>query len=346
MTAVMGHKVGFLYVERGRFLSKPVFSWWKENDVQCGLLRSWYFPKVATLTGMWERCYRNLYNKYVAEYGIPDLIHAHGYVAGMAARALSHRTHIPYLVTEHNTSIPAGIVRWYHAPEMRRAYRDAAALIAVSSFLNQAMLRWTLRSDIHVIYNPVDFHKFTMHGHKSDHTHLQLISIGALDPRKNQGLLLDALSRLDKSLDIRLDVIGSGPQQAFLERKATDLGLRVQWLGELSPTEVSLQLASADVFISTSNLETFGVAIVEALACGVPVISTDSGAPREYIHDRVGIVIPAKDPATVVEAIEYIFQHRGKYDANFIREYARGHFDFPVIGSQVNQVYDEILKST
>jgi glycogen synthase len=64
-------------------------------------------PKAWSLKGMWKRLYLRLFEAYVARCGTPDIIHAHGYVAGMAARYLSEKTGIPYVLTEHSTIVPA-----------------------------------------------------------------------------------------------------------------------------------------------------------------------------------------------------------------------------------------------
>jgi len=347
MTKQQGHAVGMIYLMRAPFPGHTRMEKWVEGEVPVFQLSKWHLPKGIGFIAMWKKQYSGLYRAYIAQHGIPDVIHAHGYLAGMAARAISITYSVPYMITEHSTSIPGHNVEWYHTQELKKTYRDAKALIAVSSFLKNAMIQWVDSNKIHVISNPIDFDKFSQRQVSVPQKDKLLISIGSLIPRKGFRILLKACAALEGK-DVKLKIIGKGPEQNFLHDLAAKLGLtnRVQWLEFQTPSEIAAQLCNADVYVSSSELETFGVTIVEALACGLPVVAAKSGAPEEYITPDVGKLVPANDVRAFTEAIHDILEHPEQFRPSAIRAYAKAKFDFPVVGARVDAVYADILSTT
>ena len=341
MTQQQGHQAGFIFVER-QSVNHVEVTWWEEDGIHYGISKCWYPPKIAGLQSVWHRRYRRLFREYVDKFGKPDLIHAHSFVAGMAARDLSGRYHLPYLITEHSTALPARRVPWHHRQGLRQAYHAASALIAVSQFLKAAMQQYCSGCQIRVIGNPVDFSRFIPAGSRS--SSVRLIWIGSLEPRKNLSLLLHALHQLSDT-DITLSVIGTGSLEDSLRReaKALDIAGRIEWFGNLPSDRVAQELAHAQIYISTSTLETFGVAIVEALACGIPVIATKSGGPEEFINTGIGKLVASGDVNALANAIRTMLAAREQDDRERIRSKAERLFSFPVIGSQLDQVYGDVL---
>jgi len=164
---------------------------------------------------------------------------------------------------------------------------------------------------VKVIYNaaPVEeiharAEAWRRNGHRSPQPIVGMIA--RLEPHKDQATLLEAFSLLvQKRPDAILRLIGEGSQRQKLEALADRLGLKngVQFLG--TRTDVPEQLADMEVFaFSTTPSEGFGVALVEALAAGVPVVATDVGACREVLEGgRYGYLIPSSDPQALAEGI-------------------------------------------
>jgi glycosyltransferase involved in cell wall biosynthesis len=311
------------------------------------MVECWHLPKVAGLMWMWRRQYARLFEIYVKRMGVPDIIHAHGFLAGIAARYLSRKSGIPYLITEHSTALPGKQVKWYHRKQLELAYQNASELVAVSNFLKDSMEKHCARKDIQVIPNPVDFSLFTP-TIKHERDKHRLISVGSLESRKNYSLLLRALGEVIHQMDIELVIIGSGSRQRELQDEAAKLDIadNIRWMGDLSNADVAHELSVSDLFISTSNLETFGVAIVEALACGVPVIATRSGGPDEFIQKETGVLVPPDDVNALATCIVTILNRLDSYNPLTIRELSRASFDFPVIAGKVEPVYSNILATS
>ena len=123
-----------------------------------------------------------------------------------------------------------------------------------------------------------------------------ILAVGRLDAQKNHGLLLRAFSLLPLDLNARLLIVGEGPCREALTAEIRALGLEstVQLLGEdVNPFRF---MARANCFVLSSNHEGLPGVLIEAMACGVPVVSTDCPTgPREPLEDgRWGLLVPLK----------------------------------------------------
>lgn len=136
---------------------------------------------------------------------------------------------------------------------------------------------------------------------------LKFLMVGSLLWVKGYEYAVHALRLLlDKGVVAQLRIIGDGPDAQRIRYTAFDLGIRghVQLLGKLTPTEVRDHLRQAEVFLLASLTEGISNAVLEAMACGVPVVTTDCGGMREAVTDGVdGLVVPTRDPAAMAEAL-------------------------------------------
>lgn len=140
----------------------------------------------------------------------------------------------------------------------------------------------------------------------------RLVFFGRLVEQKGVDVLLRALAGLKTSrpgLCPRLRIIGHGPLRSRLEHLATSLrlGSQVTFAGSLPPPEVADELAAADLCILPSRAESFCIAAAEAMAAGVPVISTAvGGIPEVVVHRRTGWLVPPGDPVALQAAMEHL----------------------------------------
>ena len=131
-----------------------------------------------------------------------------------------------------------------------------------------------------------------------------IVYAGRLSAEKGVDFLLRAFSAMPRGKTIRLWIYGEGPQRASLLRQAHDLGLddSVRFQGAIENVAAVLQIA--DVFIMPSHFEGMSNAVLEAMACGVPVIATDVPGNREIIeHNRTGLLVPSGDTAALAGAM-------------------------------------------
>ena len=168
---------------------------------------------------------------------------------------------------------------------------------------------------VHVIRNGVDCHRFvpdskTRHAVREElglSGAAELVGIvAALRPEKNHEMLLEVASRVRQRSDkVHWLIVGDGPERGGLESLANRLGIadRVHFLGTRGDTERIL--AALDLFVLCSLNEASPVSILEALACGVPVVATDVGSVKEsIIEGQTGRLVASGDPAAMTDAIE------------------------------------------
>jgi len=192
---------------------------------------------------------------------------------------------------------------------LRQTLESAAAVHCVSDAIKQEALNLGLDPSKAWVIRPAvdpDFFCPPASKHREDGA-FHIVTTGALIWRKGYEYALLAMRRLvDSGLDVRFEIIGSGPEQQRVLYTMDDLGLKehVHLLGQLPPERVRDHLQQADVFLLASLSEGIANAALEAMACGLPVVTTDCGGMREAVTDGVeGFVVPVRDPAAMAEAL-------------------------------------------
>jgi glycosyltransferase involved in cell wall biosynthesis len=200
---------------------------------------------------------------------------------------------------------------------MRATYRFADQRLAVSSGAadSLAIAAGVTRRSVGVLHNGIDvgeierlMREAVEHQWFADRETPVLLAAGRLVEQKGYGDLLRAVSVLVRSRPARLLILGEGPLRGSLEGRVHELGLEgaVGFLG-FRPNPYPW-MAQASVFVQASLFEGFGVAILEALACGAPVVATDCpSGPSEILRGgEFGILTPPGDPEALAAAIERI----------------------------------------
>ncbi len=167
----------------------------------------------------------------------------------------------------------------------RRIIRSADAVVAISSDIASRADALSGRGDIEVIGcgvepRPMPERDRAALGWSEDD--FVVVTTARLVPRKAIDVLIEAMRAAPAHA--RLEVVGDGPERARLEVLAKQTGRRITFAGDIDDGARDLRLASADVFCQPSMHEGFGIAIVEAMAFGLPVIATDSGGPRDFVR--------------------------------------------------------------
>jgi glycosyltransferase involved in cell wall biosynthesis len=277
----------------------------------------------------------------------PHVVHAHMYFVALAAVVLGRVLRVPVLVSEHAECfagpMPTGILR-----EIRFALRQADLILPDSGSLRRHMEAQGIRGRFHVVHNPVDAEVFHPGAstRRRDALPRRLLFVGRLLPVKDVGTLLKAVASLRRRRrDFVLDVVGEGERRAEYEALARALGLEgvVAFLGGRPRQAVADLMRRSDVFVLSSVTENCPCVLVEALASGLPVVTTDVGGVREVVPEDMGLFVPAQAPDAFAEGIDRMLDTLDAYEPEALAASARGRFGLDVIGRDVDAQYRRLL---
>lgn len=285
-----------------------------------------------------------------------QLIHAHTELAGLAAVDAQEKLAIPTLMTLHGIDSDAKL---YCSKRHRYSYAHALdninKIIMVGEPLVEHFKKWTKRQDdFHVINNgfwPEEVQPLS-HELLADENNIQFISVSNLQEGKGVELSLNALAQLNKRgfQRWRYTIIGAGPKRKMLENLTGQLNLQEQvfFLGLCSPKQVAQQLAQSDVFVLPSKPEAFGIAHLEAMACGLLTIAVAGEGPAKFIfHEKTGLLMQKKDVFHLEALLQTILSSRSRMRkiAKEGRAYVNKHFTWSHHAESLTKLYAEVLRS-
>jgi glycosyltransferase involved in cell wall biosynthesis len=248
----------------------------------------------------------------------PDVIVAHAPVAGMMDVVVGRTKRIPFVVTYHFASMvkdqrfPDILVRCYEKVILPRAFRKARAIICASAFVRGSALIAPHSHKSIVITPSVDTGFFRPRPQKTlSHTVMHIGGLKTGESHKGLDISLRVMAELKQSYpDAYLTVVGNGDRQAYYETLAEGLGIAsdVEFYGRLSGERLVSAYQSADVLIMPSRKEPFGMALIEAMACGIPVVaSAVEGIPDLVDDGEVGFLVEPEDINGFVSRISKLF---------------------------------------
>lgn len=192
---------------------------------------------------------------------------------------------------------------------------SASFVICVSDFTRAQLCRVTDPTTwdrFRVVRCGIDLMAFAFRPQSSSSERLRIVTVARLSPEKGHLVLLDALRELrDQGVDVDLRIVGDGPTAATIADTVSHGGLedRVTLVGELAPHQVSQELADADIFCLPSFAEGIPVSVMEAMAVGVPVVTTFiGGIPELAIDGETALVVPASNSTALAGAIRRLVE--------------------------------------
>lgn len=242
-----------------------------------------------------------------------DLLHVHYAIphasaAYMAKQILAKEgIHIPVITTLHGTDITLVGRDKTYAPVVTFSINESDAITAVSQNLREETYKYfAITKEIEVIRNFVDVNRFSRKGidafRKAIAPNGEKLLLHASNFRKIKRVtdVVRIFSNVKKEVPAKLLFVGDGPERSTAEDLSRELGVCNDILFVGKQEQMEDILAIADIFLLTSEYESFGLAALEAMAAGVPVISTDAGGLAEInIHEQTGFLSPVGDVATM-----------------------------------------------
>ena len=285
-----------------------------------------------------------------------DLIHAHFLDLGFFGAAVKRQYNKPLVVTAHGGEVYDLAFRnkWYRTLYCH-VLNKADHVIAVSQFIEEKLLSLGVSPNkLSVISNGFDEKLFkpfsTIAARKKLGLPLNkkiLISIGNLVDVKGHTYLIDAMRIvLKKRNDVILVIVGSGSLKEPLQKKTRELGLdgKILFVGQKKHEEIPLWMNACDVFVLPSLCESFGVVIIEALACGKPVVATCVGGIPEIIAEKdFGILVKPVCPLSLSEGLLEAIER--KWVRSKISLYAKK-YSWANIVQNILKVYNDVLTAS
>jgi glycosyltransferase involved in cell wall biosynthesis len=275
-----------------------------------------------------------------------DLVHAHyALPSGGAARPFAARRGVPLVVSVHGGDVLSRVLGSPAArAEVGATLRGATAVLCNSrATLGHAAALAGSDERMRVVHlgaeppaNPLPKRREPT-----------VATLAHVIPRKRHTDVLNALPPAAKRIpELRWAVIGDGPELPALRAEASRLGVedRVDWLGELEPARALEELAACHLMAMPSIDEAFGVAYVEALACGLPAIGRrGEGGPEEIAALGEGMVlVPPREPRALADAIESTLTMLDGLSVA-ARETARRHFSWEACGRATLAAYEDAV---
>jgi len=183
----------------------------------------------------------------------------------------------------------------------------------------------------------------------NNHSKFRFLNIGMMDEddRKGHEILLSAFAgKFVNQNDVELVIIGEGPHRKYLEDLTAKLKINEQVIfkGIITNGNLAKEISDCDVFVFPSNIETSGVVVVDALACGKPVIATKCNGPECFITKDNGLVVPKSNPELLGEAMESIKNNIKDYSTEIIKDDCYKRFSSDVIADRLLEIYNDILE--
>jgi glycosyltransferase involved in cell wall biosynthesis len=282
-----------------------------------------------------------------------DVIHAHfTYPDGVVASLLGSLYGVPVVITEHSLWLPwmrdHSLVRRQAVWAARRCSSHIAVSRAVRDHIGEVVGD---ASKVTVIPNLVDGCVFKP---AADQRRVsgQILFVGIVRQAKGLDVLFQALRELRRvQPTIRLKVVGDPFYRSYRQEAdrlgdlAKELGVAdcVELVGKKSPAETAQLMAESQVVVLPSRRESFGTVLIEALACGTPVVATRSGGPEDVVTPSVGKLVPPDDSAALARALADVLGEPNAYSSDALRRYALDRFGEPVVAQQIGNLYASLL---
>lgn len=283
------------------------------------------------------------------QYGLPGLIHVN--VVGksaLLALILKRVNNIPYLITENWTgyysSDPGGlhskgfIMRNFY----KKVFNNSALFIPVSDDLGKQIQKRYPAINYQVVPNAVDTSIFKNVNHREKNSITRIIHVSTLGYQKNiKGLIVVIKELIRKRNDFELMLIGPFSHALKQEIECDQiLTNRVKLTGSVSYEEVGNYMKASDFLVMFSRYENLPCVILEALCCGLPVVSTGVGGIPEIINNTNGIIVNSEDDAALFKALEDMLDHLDRYDRKQISRNATEKYNYKSVGLAINKIYE------
>lgn len=301
-----------------------------------------------------ERKYRQLYKEAVRNYtsknGKPDLVHVHvAMKAGVIALWLKRTMAVPFVISEHWSGFLDEArekfeqLPFYFRSLWKKVMRKADGCSTVSQYLGSAVKNKFPFIETVIIPNVVNTAIF--YPSEVEREPVKFIHISGLDDLKNPKEIMEAFKIvLDKYPNTVLEVFGSTKKAIVDFSDSLQLTGKVRFHEEVPQQQLVSELNQSVALILYSSYETFGCVLIEANACGVPVIVSDIPVFHENVQEPLnGFFVKPHDPVALAEKMIWAIKNRPLVNSKAVTAMTGSKFSYSVVGKQFSNWYKEII---
>jgi glycosyltransferase involved in cell wall biosynthesis len=301
LAKIEGLEIHLVTSSSNKFRIEAFSSSIKIHFLDIGKNGEFHFQSFTDLLKYSYKAYK--YSKKLIEKENFQLIHA---FFGIPSGYIAMKLGLPYIVSLRGSDVP------FHTPRFKvldlllfkrlskKIWKKAKFVVANSKGLKEEALQTNPEQKIEVIYNGVDISEFKPFDKKHENETITFISTGRLAKHKAYHFLIQALSGIEK---VRLVLIGDGKQYEELKVLANNLNVMVDFRGKLEHSKIVAELQKADVFVLPSITEGMSNSLLEAIACGLPVLVTNVGGSEELIKGN-GFIVEKGNARALREKIQ------------------------------------------
>lgn len=293
--------------------------------------------------------YRKFFKIIFKKYGLPKIVHTYVFFpAGIGVLYLKLKYNLKHFLTEHYTI--------FSKSRSKNIYNDSSLLkliyhkilnsfqviICVSEDLKKSILNWNKNADFHVLPNVVntDYFNFRSNNLKESKS-FRFIHVSAMGYTKNVNEILIAFKNvINNDSPLILDLVGPATEKIISQIKTDKiLSKHVNILGELNYKEVALAMKRSDAFVLFSLYENMPCVILEALCCGLPVISSNVGGVKEVLNHSNSIIVESRNLTQLENAFNDVYSNYEFYNRSIISENASNAFSYHQISNDIDVIY-------
>jgi glycosyltransferase involved in cell wall biosynthesis len=279
------------------------------------------------------------HRRLVATAFAPHVILAHVYLGGFAGEVVGRA---PVVIAEHLSTFVTGTIGRPQRRLARLAYERADLVCPVSRDLGCLLTAIAPRARIQVVPNPVDTDVFRPGPPRP--AGARILAVARLHARKGIDHLLRAFARVRGEREAELQIAGDGPERPALEALAAGLGLdgAVRFVGMRDHAAVAELMRGADLLVLPSLAENLPTVVLEAHACGLPVVATDVGGTREALDPEAGRLVAAGDAAALAGAV--LDALGAEHDREAVAARARARYGYDAVAARWDAIFCDVLE--
>jgi glycosyltransferase involved in cell wall biosynthesis len=275
---------------------------------------------------------KRLFKKYIAEHGLPDVVHLQSSLLGELALWLKKEYNIPFVVTEHWSGFIREIYTKRESQIAAKVFAESKRNMAVSQSFVHALTS-LFQQEFKVMPNIVNTDYFVPGNSKNEV--FTFLHVAHLNANKNQEMLIRTFARfIKKGQHARLNILGGGDLYDSLQKLIVELGMQehIKLFGKASREQVLLHMQQSHCFVLSSFAETFGVVLIEAMACGLPVLASRCGGPEQIVTPETGFLFDINEKDMLAKMEQVIHK---EFDAEKIRQHVVNTYSPSVVAKQI-----------